>query len=204
MDKKLKNELFKVAIDHLFKEKKVNSQKELAEKIGITEPALSRIKGGNRAVSDETLRKMNDAFGGIFNMAYFRGESTCLLAEDAAYYQQHPEEHPFKDFDDQLKKNAQPPRQPQPTAFEYSFAHETIAVLRQQVAGKDIQIADLRADKERLIKETDAKSLTIDSLQSRIHELEAYIKNIATGDPLHDYPFTIGVADKGDTDSSRV
>ena len=39
MDKKLKNELFKVAIDYLFREKKVGSQKELAEKsVSLSHP----------------------------------------------------------------------------------------------------------------------------------------------------------------------
>ena len=91
MDKKLKNELFKVAVDYLFKEKKVGSQKELADRIGITEPSLSRIMNNKRFVSDDTLRKMNESFGGIFNMAYFRGEDpNCMLMEDLAYYKQHP------------------------------------------------------------------------------------------------------------------
>lgn len=54
MDKKLKNELFRVAVDYLFREKKVGSQKELAEKIGITEPSLSRVMNGGRTVSDMT------------------------------------------------------------------------------------------------------------------------------------------------------
>ena len=99
MDDNLKNNLFLVAIDHLFKEKLVNSQKDLAQKIGITETSLSRIKKGQRVVSDETLRKMNEAFNFIFNMQYFRGRSTKLLIEDVNYYEQHPEEDKLRDFD---------------------------------------------------------------------------------------------------------
>lgn len=208
MDKKMKNELFKVAIDYLFNKKKVISQKELALKIGITEPSLSRIMNGTRVVSDETLRKMNESFGGIFNMAYFRGESTNFLIEDEVHYQKHPEENPFRDFDEQLKRNVQKIEQPQqsvmPSALDYSFAHETIAVLRQQISDKNEQIADLRADKQRLIKESDAKDVKISGLQARIQELEAYIKNIATEDPLHDFPFPFGVADKGDKKTTHV
>ena len=91
--RKRKNGLFRVAVDYLFREKKVGSQKELAEKIGITEPSLSRVMNGGRIVSDKTLHKMNEAFGCIFNMAYFRGEDPhCMLMEDLAYYKQHPEE----------------------------------------------------------------------------------------------------------------
>ena len=84
IDKKMKNECFMVAIDHIFKEGMVDSQKELAEKIGITESTLSRIKNNKKFVGDETLRKMNEAFGGIFNMAFFRAKSVYLLKEDAA------------------------------------------------------------------------------------------------------------------------
>ena len=105
MDDSFKNNLFFVAIDYLFKEKMVSNQKELAQKIGITETSLSRIKKGQRVVSDETLRKMNEAFGHIFNMAYFRGRSTKLLNEDANYYEQHPEEDKLRDFDYILQQN---------------------------------------------------------------------------------------------------
>ena len=215
MDKKTKNELFKVAIDHLFNEKKVKSQKEMAMKIGITEPALSRIMNNTRTVSDETIRKMNDAFGGIFNMAYFRGESTNFLLEDEAYYQQHPEDNPFHDFDEQLKKNAQKSEQPQqyviPSAIDYSFVHETIAVLRQQVSDKNTQITDLRADKERLIKESDAKDATIADLRKHVSELlkdkaslQATIEMLQQREGLDKFIFPPGVADKKDNDKANV
>lgn len=99
MNNKMKNEMFFVACDYLFREKLVTSQKDLAQKIGISESALSRLKNGTKGISDETLRKMNEAFGNIFNMAYFRGRSTKLLIEDANYYEQHPEEDKLRDFD---------------------------------------------------------------------------------------------------------
>ena len=82
MDKILKNQLFKVAVDYIYKEHLVESQGELADKIGISSSALSRIMNNKKFVGDDTLRKMNEVFGGIFNMAYFRGESTVLLIED--------------------------------------------------------------------------------------------------------------------------
>ena len=72
IDKNLKNELFKVAIDYIYKEHLVSSQGELAEKIGISSSALSRIVNDKKFVGDDTLRKMNEAFGNIFNMAYTR------------------------------------------------------------------------------------------------------------------------------------
>lgn len=82
MDKKLKNERFRVAIDYLYSKNAISSDKELAGKIGITPASLSRLFNGKKNVSDDTIRKMNDAFDGVFNMAYFRGESEHLLVED--------------------------------------------------------------------------------------------------------------------------
>ena len=83
MNKKFKNECFRVAVDYLYSKNAIKADKELAEKIDITPATLSRIRKDQSSVSDDTIRKMNDAFGGIFNLAYFRGESTWLLIQDA-------------------------------------------------------------------------------------------------------------------------
>lgn len=150
MDDKLKNNLFLVAVDHLFKEKLVNSQKDLAKKIGITETSLSRIKKGQRVVSDDTLRKMNEAFGHIFNMAYFRGRSTKLIIEDANYYDQHPEEDRFRNFDKMLQQNQEhdtpiaaendeTPYSPIPT-----WASSFIEIMTQQVKQNEALNRELR------------------------------------------------------------
>ena len=188
MDKKLKNELFRVAVDYLFREKKVGSQKELAEKIGITEPSLSRVMNGGRTVSDKTLHLMNEAFGGIFNMAYFRGEDPhCMLMEDLLYYKQHPEERLVFDKS-HVSTTPKTPKESAPQAIDYTFliekavekatayADKTIAVLEKQVTDKDREIATLNA---------------------RIRELESIIKMQTTGNPLGKYPFPVGVADDG-------
>jgi transcriptional regulator with XRE-family HTH domain len=82
IERKLKNSLFLVAVDYLFREKIVESQKEFCKRIGITAPTLSRIKSNETTVSDNTIRKMNDEFDGRFNMAYFRGESQYFLVSD--------------------------------------------------------------------------------------------------------------------------
>ena len=182
IDKNLKNELFKVAVDYIYKEHLVGSQGELAEKIGISASALSRIMSNKKTVGDDTLRKMNEAFGYIFNMAYFRGEDPhCMLMKDLQYYKQHPEERLV--FDKQQETTS-----PAPTAIDYTFliekavekatayADKTIAVLEKQVADKDREIATLNA---------------------RIRELESIIKMQTTVNPLGKYPFPVGVADDG-------
>lgn len=149
MDDNLKNNLFLVAVDHLFREKLVNSQKDLAKKIGITETSLSRIKKGQRVVSDDTLRKMNEAFGHIFNMAYFRGRSTKLLIADVNYYEQHPHEDTLRDFDHALQKQSEPSSiVSEPTNDTYnavpSWASTLIEIMSKQIKENEALHRELR------------------------------------------------------------
>ena len=188
IDKNLKNELFKVAVDYIYKEHLVGSQGELAEKIGISASALSRIMSNKKFVGDDTLRKMNEAFGNIFNMAYFRGEDPhCMLMEDVIYYKQHPEERLVFDKS-HVSTTPTTPKEPAPQAIDYTFliekavekatayADKTIATLEKQVADKDKQIADLR---------------------SRVRELEMFINSQSFSKAIEKSPFPVGVADDG-------
>jgi transcriptional regulator with XRE-family HTH domain len=197
MDKKLKNELFRVAVDYLFMEKKVGSQKELAEKIGITEPSLSRVMNGGRTVSDKTIYKMNEAFGGIFNMAYFRGEDPhCMLLEDLIYYKQHPEERLVFEKPKVISTQI-------PTTSDLSILIEK--AVEKATAYADKTIATLENQVERYEKELDAKSEEIKRLQARIQELETVTTIIRYDDPEKEYPFPIGTAEPGiEKDSVRV
>ena len=212
MDKKLKNELFRVAVDYLFKEKKVGSQKELAEKIGITEQSLSRVMNGGRTVSDKTLRLMNESFGGIFNMAYFRGEDPqCMLMKDLVYYKQHPEER-------LVFEKPQEPTQPLPddNTFMMSKVYESlvkpieaahaqqvstlehqVSLLEQQLADKNHQIATLEKDKEEL-------SMDKESLNRRVRELESRLFQYESGHKFDNFPFPQGVAEKDNIKSTHV
>jgi len=197
MDKKLKNQLFKVAVDYIYKEHLASGQGELAKKIGISDSALSRIMNDKKFVGDETLRKMNEAFGGIFNMAYFRGEDPqCMLMEDLAYYKQHPEERLV--FEKKPQEHTQ--SWPDDNTFMMSKVYEsfvkpieaahaqTVAALKQQIAEKQSRIESLErtiADKDTIIRARD----------SRILELERRIANINASD-LSRYPFAIGAAEE--------
>lgn len=188
IDKNLKNELFKVAVDYIYKEHLVGSQGELAEKIGISASALSRIMSNKKFVGDDTLRKMNEAFGNIFNMAYFRGEDPhCMLMEDLMYYKQHPEKRLVFDKPKAVPAPTTPADQT-PQAIDYTFliekavekatayADKTIATLEKQVADKDKQIADLRF---------------------RVRELEMFINSQSFSKAIEKSPFPVGVADDG-------
>ena len=209
MDKKLKNKLFKVAVDYLFREKKVGSQKELAEKIGITEQSLSRVMNGGRTVSDKTLRLMNQAFGGIFNMAYFRGEDPhCMLMEDLIYYKQHPEERLVFE-----KPNGDNPALPEPanavpassSVDPSSAINAALAAYAELTNRLKQEMSDRLADKDTMIAEKQARIVALEQTvadkdaiirarDARILELERRIANIYASD-LSRYPFVIGAAE---------
>lgn len=136
IERELKNSLFMVAVDYLFREKVVDSQKEFCERIGITAPTLSRIKSNDTTVSDATIRKMNEEFGGRFNMAYFRGESTYYLLSDL--------------MDATMKKESAQKEQPAQTIDQSSLINAiiagrdlTIAALEKNIVAKDETIASL-------------------------------------------------------------
>jgi transcriptional regulator with XRE-family HTH domain len=136
MDKIIKNERFRNAIDCLYAQKLIESDVDAASKIGISKSGFSRLLNDRKSVSDETLRKMNDAFGGIFNMAYFRGESDFLLVEDA-------------------KQKAVSPSTDEPTAniIElYASLIQDIEKIRQQVKQ---ELAEVQALKHEYITARD-------------------------------------------------
>ena len=79
---RLKNEIFATVLDWLIRENYVIDQQDLAHKTGITATTVSRIMKGKVEPKDDTLRKLNAAFGNMFNMQYLRGLSTTMLAAD--------------------------------------------------------------------------------------------------------------------------
>ena len=160
MSNKSKNERFAVAVDYLFQEKLITSQKDLCVKIGLTEPTYSRIKTGKRIVSDETVRKLNDAFDSIFNMAYFRGDSETLLANG----QEPAQELPAPSIDNGSILNAL-----------LAAKDETIDVMAKQLKDKD----NLIQAKDDLIK---TLQVQLDKLQKELmtQRLGDYRFNIAS------------------------
>ena len=199
IDKNLKNELFKVAIDYIYKEHLVESQGELAEKIGISPSALSRIMNGKKFVGDDTLRKMNEAFGNIFNMAYFRGEDPhCMLIEDLAYYKQHPEERLVFE-----KSHVSPtqtiPAEPAPQAIDYTFLIEK--AVEKATAYADKIIATLEKQVTILEKDVETKEREISILKAKLHEFEIATTIITPGQK---YPFEVGVSEAKDQPSAKI
>lgn len=80
---RLRNEIFLHVLDWLHHNKGIRDQAHLASIIGINAASMSRIMTGKNAPSEKTLRKLNEAFGNIFNMNYLRGKDPYhMLVED--------------------------------------------------------------------------------------------------------------------------
>lgn len=185
---KMKNEIFAFVLDWLVENKNVDGQKGLSKITGISQNTISRIMTGKVEPSDDTLRKLNESFGGIFNMQYLRGKSTVMLLEDALYYEQHPQEHP-------LNGKAASPATAEPAAnvpdmssvFNAALAakDEAIESLKRELSTKDDIIQSLReqlATKDQLIAEQKARLID-------------YRKIIDSSNTLSNYPFPVGAAD---------
>jgi len=160
-----KNERFFVAVDYLYREKLVKNQKDLSQKLDITETSLSRIKKGKSNVSDETLRRMNEAFGNIFDMRYFRGQSDHFLLE--------PAEKPAEPPQERVKNDPQPIDHSSLINAMLAAKDETIAELRARIADKDSQLADKEAIIIAQQSHLADKEALILSQQSLIAELRA-------------------------------
>ena len=176
---RLRNEIFAHVLDWLIQNDKVEDQKDLALKTGISQNTVSRIMTGKVEPSDDTLRKLNATFGNIFNMQYLRGESIVMLIEDVAYYKSHPGEL------NKLINGEGDDKIDQSSLVNAALAakDETIAALREQIQAKDELIAALRQQ--------------LDILQQQVHAAK-------DEELFKDFPFPKGIADKKDKPSAHV
>ena len=145
----LRNECFRVALDYLYKNGLVADQRELSEKIGVSETSISQILNNRvKKPSDATIRKLNEAFGNIFNPQYFRGQSIYLLLEDAGYYATHPEEDlsssQYVPYDERKKE---------PDPNDNNSSANLIEVAAQLIKELEGLRKDVRAEREALLQE---------------------------------------------------
>lgn len=79
------NKNFATAYGWLCDNMGVADQLDLSRKTGLAQNTISHILRGKGGVSLKTMRKLNEAFGNVFNMAFLRGESSVMLAADIKY-----------------------------------------------------------------------------------------------------------------------
>lgn len=132
------NECFRVVLDWLYQNGDVSDQQELAAKTGLSEKAISQILNNKvKKPSESTIRKLNEAFGNIFNPAYLRGQSVFMLAEDEIYYTLHPEENPLN------QKKAHSINEPNQNELP-AWADNLIAIMSEQVKQNEALNRELR------------------------------------------------------------
>lgn len=178
---RLKNEIFAHVLDWLIQEKKVDDQKDLAVKTGISQNTVSRIMTGKVEPSDDTLRKLNGAFGNIFNMQYLRGESVVMLIEDVAYYKMHPEKNPLNNLNVE---------EPETTIDQSSLVNAALAAKDQVIAQMELRLSE--------------KDKYIALLEKRIADYEAAAAFIKDNNAIDNWPFPKGVAEPQHKESQRV
>lgn len=166
--KVLKNQLFVRATDWLIDNKKVGSQKELALITGINEPTLSNIRNDKKIVSDKTIRKLLDAFPGIFNPDYFRGQNVNMTMAELIEARMNNTNH--------------------------TSEVDTSSLINAALASKDETIEDLKARITELRNTIADKIEIIKAREARITELERQLAAASTSD-LSRYPFVIGTAE---------
>ena len=167
--KKEKNN-FTRAVEWLKTHGVVKDQNDMAERMDVTTTTISRNKHGSvKRPDDETLRKFNEQFGDIINIAYLRGESKVMLVSD-------------------LRK-----REAMNTGFDTTAAllatkEEVIAELRKRLAGtiadKNEIIAGLKCELEAKDKTVAANEALIKNLQQTVARLTADLameKGLSTG-----------------------
>lgn len=80
---------FKKAFDYLKSRGMIHTQKDLAERVEATTPHVSlAMKGDSRYLTDNFVRRFNDAFGSIFNLQWLLlGEGEMLKENDDDFEQ---------------------------------------------------------------------------------------------------------------------
>jgi len=128
----------------------------VARKAGINAANVTKIKTGkNKSVQYETMVKLNNAFGNVFNPEWMRGESDVMLMADVA---------PLCSD----KQNSFPNNASVTITALLAAKDETIAALRSQLAAKD----DVIAAKDGIIS---TKDKLIDTLQQQIDDLRMQV-----------------------------
>ena len=174
---KTRNNIFAAAFDYLKRTTDINTQQELADKMGVTKDTVSRIITAKTKVTDDAITKLQTASGCIFNLQWLRGESDVMLAADADKAPVADNIHESTHIDQGSLMNA-----------TIAAQQTSIESLKREVAAKDETIGSLK-------REGATKDELIRSLQQQVADLRAALAEQREKDSLGNYPFTIGAAD---------
>lgn len=189
------NEIFKQMLDWIYANTEARNQADVARKSGLFEATISRALNGKiKRVKQETLRKVNSAFGNVFNPAWLRGDSDIMLIADLA-------EDNSNDLSNTIT-TVSPSSTDTPTTSSLINAtlaakDETIMSLKRELSAKDDLIAALReqqSDKDNLIAD---KERYILDLQQQLFALRNHSpQESPQKDFSHGYSYPLGVAER--------
>lgn len=209
-ERKMYNAPFLRVFDYLAKEKLMN-QGQFAKFIDSESGYISLLRSGIKKVGDDYIARITAAFAEHFNDEYhlnpdyIDGKSQYMIIENVPDEEIHDKNNRCANPDYDLMKQRDKSKQSEQnqlnniSILEKMFAsaleeiksskNKTIAALEKQVRDKD--------------KELEDKERTIKLLEQKIEVLEA-MQHIDSSNSLKNYPFTPGVADKTEQDSTRV
>lgn len=194
-----RNHIFAAAIDELRRrEGKKLSQKEIADRMGVTEDTVSRIMRLHNQVTEDIITRLQTASGCIFNLQWLRGESDVMLAADVDNKPTPVADnlHELTHIDQGSLMNATIAAQQTSIESLKREVAKTEESSKRELAAKDETIGALRgqlATKDALIK----------SLQQQVSDLRAVLAFQQKKGSYGNYPFTIGVADNGERVSTE-
>ena len=188
-----RNHIFAAAIDELRRrEGKKLSQKEIADRMGVTEDTISRIMRLHNQVTEDIITRLQTASGCIFNLQWLRGESDVMLAADVDNKPTPVADnlHESTHIDQGSLMNATIAAQQTSIESLKREVAKTEESSKRELAAKDETISALRG-------QLATKDTLIESLQQQVDDLRAALALQQTKDNFGNYPFTPGVADEG-------
>ena len=186
-----RNHIFAAAIDELRRrENKRLSQKEIADRMGVTEDTVSRIMRLHNQVTEDIITRLQTASGCIFNLQWLRGESDVMLAADADKAPVAENLHESTHIDQSSLMNATIAAQQTSIESLKREVAKTEESSKRELAAKEETIGALRG-------QLATKDALIESLQQQVDDLRADLALQQTKDNFGNYPFTPGVADEG-------
>ena len=103
---RLKNNIFAAAVDEMKRRGIIKYQKDLAQKMDVSEDTITRILKDRTEVTEDVITKLQTASGCLFNHQWLRGESEKMFL-DTSEKNPQPSAPIDADFQhDALKLNA--------------------------------------------------------------------------------------------------
>jgi len=197
---KEKNSIFRQIFDWLYQHGMAIDQADIAAKTGISATTISRIMNHGVSRPDEkTIRKLNAAFGNIFNPDFLRGHSDKMLINELS-----PDSSSINSNQQQLTANI--PDFGSMTNALIAAKDDAIEALKRELLKTEESSKREIADKEDIIRalrsELATKDAYIESLKQQIADsreqvadLRAALASQQAKDTLDNYPFGMGAAE---------